>query len=54
LGSFASRLTELKKKQAQEMQNHLICPLIEEYFSSRSDEKEGSSPLILTGVEKIA
>jgi hypothetical protein len=57
LGSIASRLTELKKnylKQAQETQNPLICPLIEEYISSRSEiEREGSSPSILTGVEKI-
>jgi len=35
-------------------QNPLICPLIEEYISSRSEiEREGSSPSILTGVEKI-
>jgi hypothetical protein len=57
LGSIAPRLTELKKnylKQAQETQNPLICPLIEEYISSRSEiEREGSSPSILTGVEKI-
>jgi hypothetical protein len=57
LGSIASRLTELKKnylKQAQETQNPLICPLIEEYINSRSEiEREGSSPSILTVVEKI-
>ena len=57
LGSIASRLTELKKNylnQAQETQNPLICPLIEEYISSRSEiEREGLSPSILTGVEKI-
>jgi len=41
-------------KQAQETQNPLICPLIEEYISSRSEiEREGLSPSILTGVEKI-
>ncbi len=41
-------------KQAQETQNPLICPLIEENISGRSEiEREGSSPSILTGVEKL-
>ena len=57
LGSISARLTELKKeylKAALNKQNPLICPLIEEYLSSRSEiEKEGSSPSILTGVESI-
>ena len=36
-----------KMKQAWETQNPLICPLIEEYISSRSEiEREGSSPFL--------
>jgi len=57
LGSISARLTELKKeylKAALNKHNPLICPLTEEYLSNRSEiEKEGSSPLILTGVESI-